>query len=259
MKNPFVVSSSFQETKAFMIADEPSVAVVICSPGVDGGFYTQWWVSTKDWKTSKPTLVSYLEIGVNETPNNLEATIGVLWGNTIEELSLGSAMTGGIALNSHQLRQLTEKQEDWVIKHTLMGHDHLKHFSITTNTVVERTANMYHLLRTMGVGAIQQAIAEFESLNFADNMARFKRDEDFDILVKTSLINQRLVLARKSGILDDPASHLNPSPRATRVGRKPINKTPRRTKAISHQSQNQEGINGQEINEGEQIEKQRRN
>jgi len=247
MDKTFVISSSFQGTKAFMFADEPSVAVILCSPGAEGGFYTQWWVTTKDWKTSVPTLVTYLEMGVNEKAEDLEATIGVMWGNTVEQLSLGSAMTGGISMTSHQLRQLTEKQENWVITHTLLGHDHLKHFSINSNSVVERTANMYHLLRSMGVSAIQRAIAEFESLNFADNWAKFKRDEVFEMTVKTSLINQRLVLARKSGILNDPPVH-HPSPISQgKLGRKPVNKSPRRA-SFTHQSEKKEGMNGQKIN-----------
>jgi hypothetical protein len=244
MNKPFVISSSFQATKAFMFAEEPSVAVVLCSPALEGGFYTQWWVTTNDWKTSIPTLVTYLELGVNERAEDLEATLGVLWGNTVEQLSLGSAMTGGISMTSHQLRQLTEKQENWVITHTLLGHDHLKHFSINSNSVIERTANMYHLLRSMGVSAIQRAIAEFESLNFADNWAKFKRDEVFEMTVKTSLINQRLVLARKSGILSDPPVHQPGSVASAKAGRKPAQKSIRRTR-FTHQSENKEGTNGQ--------------
>lgn len=259
MDKTFVISSSFQETKAFMFADEPSVAVVICSPSVAGGFYTQWWVTTKDWKTSIPTLVTYLEMGVNEKAEDLEATLGVIWGNSVEQLSLGSAMTGGISMTSHQLRQLTEKQENWVITHTLLGHDHLKHFSINSNTVVERTANMYHLLRSMGVGAIQKAIAEFENLNFAENWAKFKRDEAFEMNVKTSLINQRLVLARRSGILSDLPDHGSTSPRSSNVGRKPMQKSQKRTTQSSDESQLQKGRNSQEINEEKSIEIKRRN
>lgn len=222
MEKTFVISSSFQGTKAFMFADEPSVAIVLCTPGKDGGFYSQWWVTTKDWKSSRPILVAYLEIGVNETSNDLESALGVLWEGTIEQLCLGSAMTGGINMTSHQLRELTEQQENWVITHTLLGHDHLKHFSINSNSVVERTANMYYLLRTMGVGAIQKAIAEFESLNFADNWAKFKKDEAYEMTVKTSLINQRLVLARKSGMLNDPSDQRSGSQAKARLGRKPM-------------------------------------
>jgi hypothetical protein len=222
MDKTFVIRSSFPGTKAFMFADEPSVAIVLCTPGNDGGFYSQWWVTTKDWKSSRPILVAYLEIGVNESSNDLESALGVLWEGTIEQLCLGSAMTGGINMSSHQLRELTEQQENWVITHTLLGHDHLKHFSINSNSVVERTANMYHLLRTMGVSAIQKAIAEFESLNFADNWAKFKRDEVYEMTVKTSLINQRLVLARKSGMLNDPSDQGSGSQAKARLGRKPM-------------------------------------
>ena len=222
MEKTFVISYPFQEPTAFMFADEPSVAIVLCTPGNDGGFYSQWWVTTKDWKSSRPILVAYLEIGVNESSNDLESALGVLWQGTIEQLCLGSAMTGGINMSSHQLRELTEQQENWVITYTLLGHDHLKHFSINSNSVVERTANMYHLLRTMGVGAIQKAIAEFESLNFAENWAKFKKDEVYEMTVKTSLINQRLVLARKSGMLNDPSDQGSGSQAKARLGRKPM-------------------------------------
>jgi hypothetical protein len=74
----------------------------------------------------------------------------------------------------------------------------------------------------MGVGAIQKAIAEFESLNFAENWAKFKKDEVYEMTVKTSLINQRLVLARKSGMLNDPSDQGSGSQTKARLGRKPM-------------------------------------
>jgi hypothetical protein len=102
---------------------------------------------------------------------------------------------------------------------------------------------MYHLLRSMGVSAIQRAIAEFVSLNFADNWAKFKRDEVFEMTVKTSLINQRLVLARKSGLLSDPPVPQSGSLANAKAGRKPIQKSQRRTR-ITQQVAEHEGTRG---------------
>jgi hypothetical protein len=188
--------------KYFMIADEPCVAVVLCYPA-ENGYLTRWWVTGKDWKTDVPTMLSYFELSINSSKDDLEVTLRSFWSERLEEVSLSSAIAGGITLSPDVIKRLSEADRDILTQATLQGHAHLRHFNVKTDSVVEKTANMYLLLRSMGVWFSQKAIAKFETFNIADNWTQGERGQDPIHPVKSSLINQRLILARRKGYIPE--------------------------------------------------------
>jgi hypothetical protein len=143
----------------------------------------------------------YLEWGVNSSKEELEAYLLQFWEERIQELAFSSAITGGIKQDSSNLKALSSESRTWLIRSALMGNDWLKNFNITSSSVIERTGLMYQLLRSMGVWNSQAAIADFETYNFANNWERMKAGEVVELVIKPAIINQRLVLARRAGII----------------------------------------------------------
>lgn len=188
--------------KYLLIADEPCVAVVLCSPA-ENGYLTRWWITGKDWKTDIPTMLAYFELAINSSKADLETTLLAFWAERLEEVSLSSAIAGGITLSPDAIKRLSEADRDVLTQSTLQGHAHLRHFNLKTDSVIEKTANMYLLLRSMGVWFSQKAIARFETFNVADNWTKFESGEELVFPVKPSLINQRLILARKKGYIPE--------------------------------------------------------
>lgn len=184
-----------------MVADSPFVFLVIATPSPLGGYSSKWWITGKDWKTDVPVMNGYLEWGVNSSKEELEAYLLQFWEERIQELAFSSAITGGIKQDSSNLKALSSKSRTWLIRSALMGNDWLKNFNITSSSVIERTGLMYQLLRSMGVWNSQAAIADFETYNFANNWERMKAGEEVELVIKPAIINQRLVLARRAGII----------------------------------------------------------
>lgn len=198
-----------------MVADSPFVFLVIATPSQLGGYSSRWWITGKDWKTEQPIMIGYLEWGVNSSKEELEGNLVQFWEERIQELAFSSAITGGIKQNSSNLKALSDKSRTWLIRSALMGNDWLKNFNITSSSVIERTGLMYQLLRSMGVWNSQASIADFETYNFADNWERMKAGEEVELVIKPTIINQRLVLARRAGIIKPDLQKTSQSGRKT--------------------------------------------
>lgn len=215
MNRNYIHSTQIDGEFHLMVADSPFVYLVIATPSPLGGFSSKWWITGKDWKTDQPVMIGYFEWGVNAEKKDLEAYLLQFWEERIQELAFSSAITGGIKQNSSNLKALSDKSRTWLIRSALMGNDWLKNFNITSSSVIERTGLMYQLLRSMGVWNSQAAIADFETYNFADNWERMKAGEEVELVIKPTIINQRLVLARRAGIIKPELKNATQSGRKT--------------------------------------------
>lgn len=176
-----------QATRAFMWGNDPFVVTVFCQES-GNGFLTDWWVSGRRWADDSPTLVLKLRLGVNASREELKATLYALWDENLKDVSFGSAIFGGIQNPSNDLKELSDQQKAELFDFHLQGHTQFGHFNIKSTSKVERTANMYLLLKSLGSKQPQKEIAKFESFPFITE-------------VKSSAINQRLALARQQGYL----------------------------------------------------------
>lgn len=173
--------------RSFMWGDEPFVVTVFCKE-IGRSFLTDWWISGRRWADDSPTLVMKMRLGVNAPREELLATLQTLWDSSLREIAFGSAIHGGIQNPTNDLKELSDKQKDELFDFHLQGHTRYGHFNIQGKSKIERTANMYLLLKSLGSKQPQREIAKFESFPFVTE-------------VKSSAINQRLALARKQGYL----------------------------------------------------------
>ena len=176
-----------QSSRAFMWGNDPFVITVFCQES-GNGFLTDWWVSGRRWIDDSPTLVLKLRLGVAASREDLRDALFAIWDENLRDVSYGSAIFGGIHNPSTDLKELAEEQKAKLFDFHLQGHTQFGHFNINGNSKVERTANMYLLLKSLGSKQPQKAIAKFESFPFISE-------------VKSSAINQRLALARQQGYL----------------------------------------------------------
>jgi len=199
MTEDFSEDHLLKDAKAFMWGDEPFVATVFCQKS-ERGYLTDWWVSGRRWTDDSPTLVLRLRIGVNAQADDLRSKLLELWDTSLREVSFGSAIYGGVQNPSQDLKELDEAQRNSLFDFHLQGHSRYGHFNIKGKSKIEKTANMYLLLKSLGSKQPQKAIAFFESI---PNVSE----------VKASIINQRLALARQSGYLsrerDEPCEVLS--------------------------------------------------
>lgn len=175
----------------YLWTDEPFVGTVFCTR-LDKGFETDWWVSGTTWKDEKPRLMLRLRLSVDASEAELKGKLEEIWSNNLVDLAYGSAVPGGINDPSIDQRDLTISQKNFLFERQLHGHMQLHSFNIKGDSKVERTANMYLLLKSFGSTQPQKAIAAFESKSFVHD-------------VLPSAINQRLAMARKAGFLPGEA------------------------------------------------------
>jgi hypothetical protein len=174
-------------SKAFMWGNDPFVITVFCQES-GNGFLTDWWVSGRRWRDDSPILVLKLRLGVAASREDLKDALYDIWDTNLRDVSYGSAIFGGIQNPSTDLKELADEQKAELFDFHLQGHTQFGHFNIKGNSKVERTANMYLLLKSLGSKQPQKEIAKFESFPFISE-------------VKSSAINQRLALARQQGYL----------------------------------------------------------
>ncbi len=176
-----------QASRAFMWGNDPFVITVFCQES-GNGFLTDWWVSGRRWADDSPTLVLKLRLGVAASKEDLKDALYAIWDENLRDVSYGSAIFGGIQNPSTDLKELEDQQKAELFDFHLQGHTQFGHFNIKGISKVERTANMYLLLKSLGSKQPQKEIAKFESFPFISE-------------VKSSAINQRLALARQQGYL----------------------------------------------------------
>lgn len=188
MTEDFSEDHLHKDARAFMWGEDPFVATVFCQKG-EQGFLTDWWVSGRRWIDDSPTLVLRLRLGVNASKENLRDSLLHLWDTSLREAAFGSAIYGGIENPSQDLKELTDAQRTTLFDFHLQGHSRYGNFNIKGKSKIEKTANQYLLLKSLGSKQPQKAIAFFESIPYVSE-------------VKTSVINQRLALARQAGYLE---------------------------------------------------------
>ena len=142
----------------------------------------------KKWEEDTPKLLLRLRTAVSGTKEELLPQLVAIWEHSLMELAFGSAISGGIVNPTQDLKELTEAQRLLMFDRHLKGHAQMGHFNIKSDSKIERTGNMYLLLKSLGSKQPQREIATFESIPFVRE-------------VKAAAINQRLALARKSGYL----------------------------------------------------------
>lgn len=196
-----IVTTKWKDSVLLLIADEPFSTVVISRQISDRSFQTEWWVTGMGWKTERPTMLALLHLTVSSSLEDLETTLQGLWFERVEELAYSSALAGGFTQGAEALKALDDDIRIRVLRHLMLGHDHLNHFNLETNSVVYRTGLMFEFLKTLGVTQAQRVIADFETFNFAHNWEAMSRGEEVELVVKPSIVNQRLVLAKKAGII----------------------------------------------------------
>lgn len=175
------------ENPGFLWLDAPFVGTVFCSPG-DRGVTTEWLVSGKRWEDESSKLILRFRIALPVPFDTIQTAIRETWESSLRDLAFGSAIAGGVANHTVDLKVLSVKQRKQMFDAHLKGHAELGHFNIKGDSRAERTANMYLLLKSLGSNQPQQAIASFESIPFVSE-------------VKATAINQRLAKARKAGFL----------------------------------------------------------
>lgn len=171
----------------FLWIDDPFVGTVFCTKN-ERGYQTDWWISGRKWEDNTPKLVLRLRASVECQRDELQSRLVHMWKESLQELAFGSAIPGGITNPSQDLKELSERERELLFERHLSGHSQMDHFNTLGRSKVERTANMYLLLKSLGSKQPQKAIAQFESIPFKTE-------------VKPTAINQRLALARQAGFL----------------------------------------------------------
>lgn len=184
---------------SFMWADNPFVVSVLCEK-TGSGVLTDWWVTGRRYSKDVPRLLLRMRISLPESPNGLRENLLNKWNSHLVELAFDSAEGGGIENPSPGLKELTPSKQQELFQFHLTGHDQFHHFNHFGNSKVEKTANMYLLLKSLGSTRPQQAIAKFESFPFIHEVA-------------VTAINQRLANAKKKGFIP-PKSSLEQSSNA---------------------------------------------
>lgn len=184
---------------SFMWADNPFVVSVLCEK-TGSGVLTDWWVTGRRYSKRVPRLLLRMRMSLSESPKGLRETLLNKWNSHLVELAFDSGEGGGIENPSPGLKELTPSKQQELFQFHLTGHDQFHHFNHFGNSKVEKTANMYLLLKSLGSTRPQQAIAKFESFPFVHEVA-------------VTAINQRLANAKKKGFIP-PKSSLEQSSNA---------------------------------------------
>ena len=172
---------------SFMWGDNPFVVSVLCEKTATG-FLSDWWVTGRRYSRDAPRLLLRMRISLPESPKGLREDLLNKWNTHLVELAFDSAEAGGIENPSPGLKELTASKQQELFQFHLKGHDQFHHFNNFGNSKVEKTANMYLLLKSLGSTRPQQAIARFESFPFIREVA-------------VTAINQRLANAKKKGFI----------------------------------------------------------
>ena len=187
--------------------DNPFVVSVVAIPRAGGTFLTEWWVTgptSPEFGASPPILLLHSFMGIRCDQEELENQVSLFWAERLQELTFASAIADGVSVDTKRLRELNPHTQEKVVLGHLQGHEYLRQFPGPNKpvraTLTMRTAFMYVLLRSMGVGKVQQIIADFESSNVAGRYGELQKGEDIN--VSTETINQRLVHARRLGLLE---------------------------------------------------------
>lgn len=187
MNQDFSEHFSTPGMKAYMWGDDPFVVTAFCVQAEDG-YLVDWWVSGRTRKLELPSLLIRMKSGIDAEPNELEHSLSRIWETSLRDIAFGSAIFGGVLGSSQELAEMPEELRQRLFDFHLQGHSRFGNFNKEGNSKIERTANMYKLLKTFGSTQPQKAIAAFESLSLVDE-------------VKPAIVNQRLALAKKAGLL----------------------------------------------------------
>lgn len=197
----------------------PFAFSVECLPRPDGTFVCEWWVTgptNPEFGSAPPVLLVHLVMGLGCREEDLENELNTWWDQRIEELAFASAISGGIAVDSKRLKELSEKTQQDLIHNHLASHDRLHHFAPSMGsraTLTIRTAFMHALLRSMGVSRVQKEIASFESVNFSGVQDETRAGED--ITISPEVINQRLTHAKKLLVFENLTPKKGRTPNAS--------------------------------------------
>lgn len=184
---------------SFMWGDNPFVVSVLCEK-TPNGYLTDWWVTGRRYSKDVPRLLLRLRMSLPESTKGLREDLLNKWNLHLVDLAFESAEEGGIENPSPGLKELSPNKQQELFQFHLTGHDQFHHFNNFGNSKVEKTANMYLLLKSLGSTRSQQAIAKFESFPFIHEVA-------------VTAINQRLANAKKKGFIP-PKSSLEKHPNA---------------------------------------------
>lgn len=184
---------------SFMWGDNPFVVSVL-SEKTPNGYLTDWWVTGRRYSKDVPRLLLRLRMSLPESTKGLRKDLLNKWNLHLVDLAFESAEEGGIENPSPGLKELSPNKQQELFQFHLTGHNQFHHFNNFGNSKVEKTANMYLLLKSLSSTRSQQAIAKFESFPFIHDVA-------------VTAINQRLANAKKKGFIP-PKSSLEKHPNA---------------------------------------------
>jgi hypothetical protein len=172
----------------YMWGEQPFVVSVLCDR-TERGFITSWWVSGKKGIEDAPTLVLQARMSVPAaTQDELLAALHEYWNDCLRELAFGSAVAGGVKVTPAGLKELEDARRGRLLDFHLKGNDLFRNFYVEGTSKVERTGRMYAMLKAMGSLQPQRTIANFETGQLGTE-------------VKATAINQRLVLAKRQGLV----------------------------------------------------------
>lgn len=197
----FSVTSSRKDFLNFHFGDFPFAVSVFCQR-IERGYIADFWISGMRYQNDHPRLVVRLVTGINEhEPKYLGGTVNQVWEQQLQEMAFGSAMVGGIALDTHTSSMTKSDREGMLLFH-LDAHDRFaSEMGLSRRSKVEQTALWHNLIRSFGVKQTQQIIAHHEWVKDAAKPGVSAEEFDERENHRTSHINQRLQLARRQGLL----------------------------------------------------------
>lgn len=182
----FAESEGTSTTATYLFVDSPFVGSIFCKQE-DQSFAIDLWVSGARPKKS-PVMLTRLKTTIKCDKNRLEAKLEGLWKRSLKDIAKASLKTEGIKVSVTDFKELPLFDQSQLIQGHLFAHDRNQGFDNIGYSKVAKTASMYLFLQSMGTKQPQKAIAAFE-------------DSEMLGEVKTTAINQRLALAKQSGLL----------------------------------------------------------
>lgn len=168
----------------YQFGDWPFVGSVYLTPS-DDGFLSDWVITGVRKSDSLPKFMLRIVTGISSSQADVIPDCSNLWMENIQELAFHAAMQGGQDLPVNSLPNDMKKE---LANFHLFAHDRFGDFMQESATVTERTARMFHLIKSMGFVQAQKLITEYEVSNSTGK-------------VKPSTVAKRLHMAREAGLI----------------------------------------------------------
>lgn len=189
-----------KSTPVFHFGDFPFAVTVFCFRQ-EKGYVADYWISGRRYSDDEPRLVMRVIAAINsENTEELEVAVNEFWSTQLQEMAFGSAMVGGIA--SHQKNDMTKQLREDMLSFHLAAHDRFAEaMGDQKRSRVEQTARWHNLIRSFDVKQTQKIIASHQWV--ADLSEKGMTAEEFEKRdrKRSAVINQRLIAARKQGLL----------------------------------------------------------